>query len=213
MRTGKKKYNFPNHYLAGLSKANTIKQKKYLIKAKESYKKGVYIPRPKLASFKAKKSRHIVDFERLYDTKITDFKKVAEVTGVPVGALKKIVKKGMGAYYSSGSRPNQSAHSWGYARLGSVLLKRNSYRIDKHVLDEYGVKDIKSPKKNRRRKIGGSKKIIDCCKSVKNTRVCERKADKKLFTIANRRFTKERCVRGPVRGFTMRSSCAPWKNC
>ena len=63
MRTGKKKYNFPKHYLAGLSKANTIKQKKYLIEAKESYKKGVYIPRPKLVDFKAKKSRHIVDFE------------------------------------------------------------------------------------------------------------------------------------------------------
>ena len=53
----------------------------------------------------------------------------------------------MGAYYSGGSRPNQTAIVGLYARLGSVLLKRNSYKIDKHVLDEYGVKKIKLPKK------------------------------------------------------------------
>ena len=32
-----------------------------------------------------------------------------------------IIKKGQGAYYSSGSRPNQTPHSWGYARLGSSI--------------------------------------------------------------------------------------------
>ena len=36
-------------------------------------------------------------------------------------ALNKIIKKGMGAYYSSGSRPNQTAQSWGKARLYSAI--------------------------------------------------------------------------------------------
>jgi len=207
-----KEHKIPKQYLAGLSRDNREKQLKALKASRKAYREGVYIPRPKLASFESKKSRHVVDFERRYNTKITDLKSVARVTGVPVPALEKIIKKGMGAYYSGGSRPNQTAHSWAYARLGSVLLKRNSYKIDKHVLDEYKVKKIKAPKKSRSKK-GGAKKLIDCCKSKKNTSVCVRNSDKKVFTIKNRRFSKERCIGGPVRGFTMRSSCAPWKDC
>lgn len=58
-----------------------------------------------------------------------------------------------------------------------------------------------------------NKKVIDCCKSNKNTKICKRKSDKKIFTIKNRRFSKKRCIKGPIRGFSMRSSCAPWKKC
>ena len=206
MSSKRKEHKIPKHYLAGLSKDNRATQLKFLRKSRKAYKKGIYIPRPQLKSFKSKKSRHVVDFEKKYNIKISDLKAVAKATGVPEPALKKIIKKGMGAYYSGGSRPNQTAHSWAYARLGSVLLKRNSYRVDKHVLDEYNVKEIKLPKKE-------NKKLVDCCKSDNNTRVCMRKTDKKLFTIKNRRFSKKRCIEGPVRGFTMRSSCAPWKDC
>ena len=38
-----------------------------------------------------------------------------------VCTLRKIVKKGQGAYFSSGSRPNQTGHSWGRARLASAI--------------------------------------------------------------------------------------------
>ena len=40
------------------------------------------------------------------------------------------MKKGQGAYYSSGSRPNQSAHSWGYARLASAITGGKSAAVD-----------------------------------------------------------------------------------
>jgi len=206
MSSKRKEHKIPKHYLAGLSKDNRATQLKFLRKSRKAYKKGVYIPRPQLKSFKSKKSRHVVDFERKYNIKINDLKAVAKATGVPVPALKKIIKKGMGAYYSGGSRPNQTAHSWAYARLGSVLLKRNSYKVDKHVLDEYNVKEIKRPKKV-------NKNPVNCCKSGKNTSVCMRKTDKKLFNVKTRRFSREKCIKGPVNGFTMRSSCAPWKDC
>jgi len=39
----------------------------------------------------------------------------------PKPVLQKIVNKGMGAYYSSGSRPNQTPASWGIARLASAI--------------------------------------------------------------------------------------------
>ena len=206
----------PKQYLAGLSREDKKRQLNALKKSRKGYKKGVYVSRPHLKSFKSKKSRHVVDFEKRYGVMINDLKDVEKATGVPVGALKKIIKKGMGAYYSGGSRPNQTAHSWAYARLGSVLLKRNSYKIDKHVLDEYGVKKIKLPNKTKTSKTKTSKtgaRVINCCKSGKKTVTCTRTGDNKIFKIKGRRFTKKRCINGPVRGFTMRSSCAPWKNC
>ena len=51
-----------------------------------------------------------------------------------------------------------------------------------------------------------------CCASTSRDRKCRRKSDKKIFSLP-RRFTKKRCVSGKVRGFTMRSSCAPYKGC
>ena len=49
----------------------------------------------------------------------------------------------------------------------------------------------------------------DCCTHTRCIRRCKRK-DGKIFTLP-RRFTKKRCEK--IRGFTMRSSCAPYKYC
>jgi hypothetical protein len=43
----------------------------------------------------------------------------------------------MGAYYSSGSRPNQTPMSWGRARLASVIMGGPSRRIDKDIWAKY----------------------------------------------------------------------------
>ena len=51
----------------------------------------------------------------------------------------------------------------------------------------------------------------DCCLSTKLDKECIRKKDKKTFKLP-RRFSKERCKKG-IKGFTMRSSCAPYKGC
>ena len=51
----------------------------------------------------------------------------------------------------------------------------------------------------------------DCCLSTKSDKECIRKKDKKTFKLP-RRFFKERCKKG-IKGFTMRSSCAPYKGC
>ena len=51
----------------------------------------------------------------------------------------------------------------------------------------------------------------DCCKSTNKDKECVRKSDGKTFTLP-RRFSKKRCKQG-IKGFTMRSSCAPYKDC
>ena len=49
-----------------------------------------------------------------------------------------------------------------------------------------------------------------CCNIKKTNKKCKRK-DGKIFKLP-RRFTAKRCKKG-VKGFTMRSSCAPFKFC
>ena len=53
----------------------------------------------------------------------------------------------------------------------------------------------------------------DCCLSTNSDKECIRKKDKKTFKLP-RKFSKIRCLsRKGIKGFTMRSSCAPYKGC
>lgn len=52
---------------------------------------------------------------------------------------------------------------------------------------------------------------MNCCVHGKNAKKCFRKSDKKRFELP-RRFTRKRCL-GKIKGFSMRSSCAPYKGC
>ncbi len=54
--------------------------------------------------------------------------------------------------------------------------------------------------------------MVDCCKSNIKTKKCIRKEDKKVFDLP-RRFSRKQCVNRINKGFTMRASCAPYKNC
>ena len=54
-------------------------------------------------------------------------------------------------------------------------------------------------------------RYVDCCKSTRKNKKCSRK-DGKHFSL-QRRFTKKKCIKGPVKGFTMKASCAPYKFC
>lgn len=56
-------------------------------------------------------------------------------------------------------------------------------------------------------------KMNDCCKHNKTAKKCIRRKDNKIFKLP-RRFSRKKCVKpGIIRGFTMRSSCAPYKGC
>ena len=45
------------------------------------------------------------------------------------------MKKGEGAYYSSGSRPNQTPQSWGLARLASSITSGKSAAVDYDIIE------------------------------------------------------------------------------
>ncbi len=130
--------NVPQRYIPKiLSTRDTKKQKQYLKKSRKLYKKGIYYQRPKVKSFKSKPSQHVKNAEKIYKIdKISPSAELAEKTQCSQEALEKIVNKGRGAYYSSGSRPNQTAESWGIARLASAISGGNASIIDYHILHD-----------------------------------------------------------------------------
>jgi hypothetical protein len=118
-----------------LSRKDRKKQINMLTKSKRLYKKKEYYTRKKVGSFKTKKSSHIVKAQKIYNIKnIYPNKELAQKTGCKLSALKKIVNKGKGAYYSSGSRPNQTPQSWGLARLASAVTGGKASRIDFDII-------------------------------------------------------------------------------
>lgn len=120
-----------------ISDKDRRKQTKMLNKSRKMYKKGSYYIRDKLPTFTSKISKHIVNARNIYDINdVTPNKTLSRKTGCSVNALRKIVKRGMGAYYSSGSRPNQTAHSWGLARLASSITGGKSAAVDYAILDK-----------------------------------------------------------------------------
>ena len=52
---------------------------------------------------------------------------------------------------------------------------------------------------------------MNCCNHTNKKKKCKRN-DGKLFDLP-RRFTKKKCLSKKIRGFTMRSSCAPYIMC
>lgn len=132
-----KNYKVPLRYVPStLSRRDVIKQKKNIDRSRKLYKRGIYYLRPKVASYTLKKSPHVKKATALYNVpNMLPTKELARSTKCKTWALRKIINKGRGAYYSSGSRPNQTPNSWGYARLASSLTGGPSSKIDYHILE------------------------------------------------------------------------------
>ena len=140
--------NIPIKYLPNrLSKKDKKKQANQLKKSRNAYRRGIYIERKHVDSYKSKKSQHILNAEKIYNIKnLAINKELIKKTGCTKKALNKILKKGMGAYYSSGSRPNQTPHSWGIARLASSLTSGKAAAIDYNILHEGCINKSKALK-------------------------------------------------------------------
>jgi hypothetical protein len=116
----------PATYLKGLKGKERQAQIKSIFEGKK---------RPK-TSAPTKRSSWAEKFEKKYGVKIND-KEFIHKNIITRTGQEKIIMKGKGAYYSSGSRPNQTAHSWGLARLASVILNGPSRKIDKDIWLKY----------------------------------------------------------------------------
>jgi len=146
-----------------LTRKDRNTQSKMLMKSRRLYKKGKYYTRRAVPSFKSKKSHYILEAEKIYKvSKIGATNELAKATGCSKNALAKIINKGEGAYYSSGSRPNQSAQSWGLARLASSLTSGKAAAVDYSILEiscKPNSKALRLAKKAKRKYGHGTRRV------------------------------------------------------
>lgn len=128
----------PKHYVPqNLTQRDRRKQRKHIQTLRKLYKKRIYKNRPVLKSFRSKPSPHVTNAKKMYNVdRIVPSRALAKASQCSLNGLRRIAKKGRGAYYSSGSRPNQTAQSWARARLASALTGGNASIVDYHILKE-----------------------------------------------------------------------------
>lgn len=125
-----------------LSKKDLEKQLQSIIKGK---------PRPFVKTFKSRTSSWTDKMKRYFGEGNTSKEDVARILSkgnkkrerqIKKG-LDEIFDKGMEAYRTSGSRPNQTPFSWAYARIGSVLFGGKSRNVDKAIVEKYDLPLLK----------------------------------------------------------------------
>jgi len=131
-------YYITKRYLPNkLSKKDRKKQAFMLRKSRRLYKKRIYYTRKPVKSYISKPSSHVSHAKRVYNvSSIEPSLELAQKTGCTQAALQKIVNKGEGAYFSSGSRPNQTGPSWGIARLASAITGGKAAAVDFNILEQ-----------------------------------------------------------------------------
>ena len=160
----KKRRRVPIKYVPKrLTRKDKKKARRELKKSRKAYKKGKYYTRKKVKSFKSKKSNHVMNAMKIYKVKsVSASPQLAKKTGCSVTGLKKLVSKGAGAYYSSGSRPNQTAISWGRARMASAITGGKAAAVDFKILEKYckpSSKALKLAKKAKKKHGYGTRKV------------------------------------------------------
>lgn len=128
------------------------------MKARDAYEKSI----AKSPGFKKRKSKYtegeimnednlrqiiremIISERKLSKKTRTALKSKAEKHNAPLGALTSVYRKGMGAFYTSGSRPGMGAHQWAMARVNSFLKGGKARQVD--------ASDWEKVKKHRKKK-------------------------------------------------------------
>ena len=131
-----KKTGLPEKYLAGsenrAARAETIKEGKKAYKEgrklpdsyfdeRQKYKKGGKVKTGK----GAKEGR-----KPLNASTIASLKKKAKSSGKSLATLKKVYRRGQGAYLSSGSRPKTSMAAWAMGRVNSFIKGSKKHDTD-----------------------------------------------------------------------------------
>ena len=131
------------------------------MKARDDYEKSI----AKSKDFKPRKSKYtegeamnedllrqlireaLIAEKKLSKKTRTALKNKAEKHNAPLGALTAVYRKGMGAFYSSGSRPGMGPQQWAMARVNSFLKGGKARQVDATQWDK-----VKKHRKKKRKK-------------------------------------------------------------
>lgn len=129
------KYKIPDKYLEGLDKEQKFLRQIELISKKRqtSSQRQIRLKTDKIIKH-SKTSICTEKWNKMFPEAKTNLQK-SKITGIPKSILDKVENKGRGAFYSSGSRPGQTAISWGIARVNCFIMNKKSvtHGPDEHL--------------------------------------------------------------------------------
>lgn len=134
-------YKIPARYLSGLDDDEKFARQIELVSKKRQTPKQrqTTLKTDKIAQDKKipKTGPCTARFNKLFPDAKTNLQK-SRVTGIPKRILDKVLNKGEGAFYSSGSRPGQTAVSWGIARVNCFIMNKKTVTAgpDKDLFQE-----------------------------------------------------------------------------
>ena len=123
------KESHPSEYKApkGSARDKKLNKAQELLKGSEADKKKAYKLRDEMEEKEREKTNESLINEAKKSKKKTlsketeaKIRKVANKKGYTFGSLKAEYIKGLGAFYSSGSRPGMTAHQWAMARVNKA---------------------------------------------------------------------------------------------
>jgi hypothetical protein len=140
----KHKSGLPKKYVGKLSDSTAAARKTHWKKMSKLSDKDpkAYAPAPGDATSKTKPSKHTIAVRKMMakeDVVVESDKSLAakaEKSGVSVGTLRKVFKRGVAAW-NSGHRPGTTPQQWGHARVNSYINKGKTYHTaDKDLREE-----------------------------------------------------------------------------
>lgn len=133
----------PKQYIEGLTPSQRVLQEKLFRQSEDYFERtGKVKARPRVSAKESPRSPHVQRFEKKYGYKVTDLRRVRQ--DFPDTDIDTILRKGKGAYMTSGSRPNQTPDSWANARLASVLTGGSALKVDKDLVGSKSLEKIRS---------------------------------------------------------------------
>jgi len=157
-----------------------------------------------------KRSTYSREYAKVFKDKTNG---VSKATGIPQNVLKTVYDRGLAAW-KSGHRVGATAQQWGHARQKSFALRGCTWYSADHDLAVRAMKKMNA--KNVRAwtsRDSCARHAHDCCTADPSRHAwCTDRSSGKVFKLP-RKFTKAACVKGPIRGFTMRASCTPYRGC
>jgi len=127
--------NIPERYLPSyLTLEQKRRQARSIIDKKD---------RPRLKNIPTTRSSWTMKAQLYFGKGNTSPKSISKQLGIKIEGIEKILSKGRGAYYSGGSRPNQTPESWARARLFSVLFGGKARIVDKKIVNDYNIPLLK----------------------------------------------------------------------
>ena len=107
-----------------MSKSTKDKRASHFDKNKDKEGEDAFKPAPGDSQADTKPSQHTKKYKKMFGEGAADksLQKKADKSGMPVGILKQVYKRGVAAW-KGGHRPGTTPEQWGHARVNSFVTK------------------------------------------------------------------------------------------